>query len=168
MSSNVARSKSAPTTKPLSTHFLPKTVSFSALEVPSRPAVRSQPSEVERPSIFDPPTELYRSSMESPLTQRVEAFNLSGGFFPTQAHEYEWVSLDEELPEDADRVGTSKLSLGALPSPQSPVSTSSSLPATPGANLGRHPLPDELDYMASEAIKSEDKMGVLKITSEYP
>jgi hypothetical protein len=164
MSSSVLRSKSAPTTKPLAAHFLPKNISFSALETTSRPLTHKESSEIERPSIFDPPEELYRSSIDSPLTQRVEAFNLSGGFFPTQPHEYEWVSLDNGFPGDMDGETSGR---DTLSSTQSPVSALSSLPATPGAGLMHHPLPDELDHMAAETIRSEDKMGVLKLTGEY-
>jgi hypothetical protein len=154
MSSNVLRSKSAPTTKPLSAHFIPKNVSFSALET-NQPSRHVQTPKVESP-VFDEPEELYRSSIESPLTQRVEAFNLSGGFFPSQAHEYEWASSNNA---SNDEDGPEVLS-------HSPLSAYSSLPATPGASLIHHPLPDELDLMATETIRSEDKMGVLKFTGE--
>ncbi|KDN43474.1 hypothetical protein RSAG8_06063, partial [Rhizoctonia solani AG-8 WAC10335] len=85
MSSGVPRSKSAPTTKPLAAHFIPKNVSFSALETSQPPRHTRAPT--AESTIFDSLEELYRSPLESPLTQRVEAFNLSGGFFPTQAHE---------------------------------------------------------------------------------
>ncbi|CAE7232792.1 unnamed protein product [Rhizoctonia solani] len=156
MSSGVLRSKSAPTTKPLSAHFIPKNVSFSALEA-SQPARHTQAT--VDPTIFDSPEELYRSPLESPLTQRVEAFNLSGGFFPTQAHEYEWASSATPV-EESSRSGQGVPSIS-----HSPASAFSSLPPTPGAGLTHRPLPDELDLMATEAIKSEDKMGVLKLTA---
>ncbi|CAE6449496.1 unnamed protein product [Rhizoctonia solani] len=160
MSSSVLRSKSAPTTKPLSAHFIPKNVSFSALET-SQPPQHTRASNTKS-TIFDAPEELYRSPMESPLTQRVEAFNLSGGFFPTQAHEYEWVSSNNASRED---LVEGRPSQDASSASHSPASAFSSLPATPGAGLTHHPLPDELDLMATEAIQSEDKMGVLKLTA---
>ncbi|KAL5640966.1 hypothetical protein ACGC1H_001443 [Rhizoctonia solani] len=162
MSSNVLRSKSAPATKPLAAHFLPKNVSFSALET-SQPPRRTRASNIES-TVFDSSEELYRSPLESSLTQRVEAFNLSGGFFPTQAHEYEWVSSNNASREDLTQE-SSRLSQGPPSVSHSPVSAFSSLPATPGAGLTHRPLPDELDLMATEAIKSEDKMGVLKLTA---
>ncbi|CAE6419187.1 unnamed protein product [Rhizoctonia solani] len=154
MSSNVLRSKSAPTTKPLSAHFIPKNASFSALEAnqPSR-HIRAPNAES---TMFDEPEKLYRSHIESPLAQRVEAFNLSGGFFPSQAHEYEWVSSNNVAREEDENPGALS---------HSPLSAYSSLPATPGASLIHHPLPDELDLMATETIRSEDKMGVLKLTA---
>ncbi|CAE6479456.1 unnamed protein product, partial [Rhizoctonia solani] len=121
-------------------------------------------SVILKSTIFDSSEELYRSSIESPLTQRVEAFNLSGGFFPTQAHEYEWVSSNNASREDLAEE-SSRLSQGVPSVSHSPVSAFSSLPATPGAGLTHRPLPDELDLMATEVIKSEDKMGVLKLTA---
>ncbi|QRW19418.1 atypical/RIO/RIO1 protein kinase [Rhizoctonia solani] len=153
MSSHVLRSKSAPTTKPLSAHFIPKNVSFSSLEA-NQPSRHIQGPKVES-NMFDESEELYRSPIESPLTQRVEAFNLSGGFFPSQAHEYEWAS--------SSNISHGEENPGALS--HSPHSAYSSLPATPGANLIHRPLPDELDLMATETIRSEDKMGVLKLTA---
>ncbi|KAG8691095.1 hypothetical protein FRC11_006844, partial [Ceratobasidium sp. 423] len=162
MAPSVLRSKSAPTTKPLSAHFIPKNDSFSALET-SQPPRHIQAPNTES-TIFDASEELYRSPMESPLTQRVEAFNLSGGFFPTQAHEYEWVSSNNASREDLEEESQGRLSQGVSSASHSPLSAFSSLPATPGAGL-THPLPDELDLMATEAIRSEDKMGVLKLTA---
>ncbi|CAE6521760.1 unnamed protein product [Rhizoctonia solani] len=159
MAPSVLRSKSAPTTKPLSAHFIPKNVSFSALESRQPPRHTQAPS--AESTIFDAPEELYRSPMESPLTQRVEAFSLSGGFFPTQAHEYEWVSSNNASHED---LGEESMDQDVPSANHSPLSAFSSLPATPGASL-THPLPDELDLMATEAIRSEDKMGVLKLTA---
>ncbi|KAF8708270.1 Rio2, N-terminal, partial [Rhizoctonia solani] len=153
MSSHVLRSKSAPTTKPLSAHFIPKNVSFSSFEA-NQPSRHIQGPKAES-NMFDESEQLYRSPIESPLTQRVEAFNLSGGFFPSQAHEYEWASSSNISHEEE--------SPGVLS--HSPHSAYSSLPATPGANLIHHPLPDELDLMATETIRSEDKMGVLKLTA---
>lgn len=110
--------------------------------------------------------ELYRSSIDSPLTQRVEAFNLSGGFFPSEANEYDWVSVNDGTVESPPRTyRTLSSGLHTPAASESPASSFSSLPATPGVSLVHRPLPDELDHMASEAIKSEDKMGVLKITT---
>ncbi|KAH7344637.1 hypothetical protein B0J17DRAFT_636288 [Rhizoctonia solani] len=163
MSSSVLRSKSAPTTKPLSAHFIPKNVSFSALETNQPPQHTRAPN--TKSTIFDAPDELYRSPMESPLTQRVEAFNLSGGFFPTQAHEYEWVSSNSASGEDLAELSSGRLIQGAPSASHSPSSAFSSLPTTPGAGLAHRPLPDELDLMATEVIQSEDKMGVLKLTA---
>jgi len=166
MSSNVPRSKSAPTTKPLSAHFLPKNVSFSTLEAPSRPPANLQRSATDELSIFDSQEQLYRSSIDSPLSQRVEAFNLSGGFFPAQAHEYEWVSSSTGSSPLVSGISGQDAALDAQTSPGlSPTSAFSSLPATPGASIVHRPLPDELDHMATQAIQSEDKMGVLKITA---
>ncbi|KAJ1311087.1 hypothetical protein OPQ81_009590 [Rhizoctonia solani] len=162
MSSNILRSKSVPTTKPLSAHFIPKNVSFSALET-SQPPKHIQAPNVES-TIFDVPEELYRSPLESPFTQRVEAFNLSGGFFPAQAHEYSWVSSNNASREGLGEESSGKLSYSVPSASHSPASTFSSLPATPGAGVAHRPLPDELDLMATEAIQSEDKMGVLKLT----
>lgn len=166
MSSGVSRSKSAPTTKPLSAHFLPKNVSFSAIEATSHSSAHNQPSRVEQPSIFDL-EEVYSAPIDSPLTQRVEAFHLAGGFFPTQAREYDWVSSDNDSNAELDQGHPSPLGLNTLEHAESPVSTLSSLPATPGAGLSHRPLPDELDHLAAEAIRSEDKMGVLKITGGW-
>jgi hypothetical protein len=165
MAPSVLRSKSAPTTKPLSAHFLPKNVSFSTLDAPSRPPASLKLSKAEHLSIFDSHEELYRSAIDSPLAQRVEAFNLSGGFFPTQADEYDWVASGDDTTEYFSRTHRTLSSGLHTPSSASPLSTFSSLPATPGAGL--RPLPDELDHMATEAIQSEDKMGVLNITGEY-
>ncbi|KAG8762551.1 hypothetical protein FRC12_008964 [Ceratobasidium sp. 428] len=165
MAPSVLRSKSAPTTKPLSAHFLPKNVSFSALDASSRSSADLQLSEIQRRSTFDSHTELYNSPIDSPLSQRVEAFNLSGGFFPSQADEYDWVSLNDGTMEPPSKTRRTLSSGLHTPSASdSPVSSFSSLPATPGVGLVR-PLPDELDRMATETIKSEDKMGVLKITA---
>ena len=61
--------------------------------------------------------------------------------------------------------GNTALAVRASPN-LSPTSTFSSLPATPGVGMAHRPLPDELDDMATQAIQSEDKMGVLKITGE--
>ncbi|QRV76312.1 RIO kinase [Ceratobasidium sp. AG-Ba] len=163
MPPSVLRSKSAPTTKPLSAHFIPKNVSFSTLDGPNRVPADLQLSEVEHQSTFGPHVELYRSPVDSPLTQRVEAFNLSGGFFPSQADEYDWVSAAEgTAPPSRIRMSSGLQTPSAT---ESPTSVFSSLPATPGAGLAHRPLPDELDDMATEAIKSEDKMGVLNVTA---
>ncbi|QRW05215.1 RIO kinase [Ceratobasidium sp. AG-Ba] len=165
MPPSVLRSKSAPTTKPLSAHFIPKNVSFSTLDGPNRVPADLQLSEVEHQSTFGPHVELYRSPVDSPLTQRVEAFNLSGGFFPSQADEYDWVSAAEgTAPPSRIRMSSGLQTPSAT---ESPTSVFSSLPATPGAGLAHRPLPDELDDMATEAIKSEDKMGVLNVTGKH-
>lgn len=142
-------------------------MSFSTLEAPSRPPITPQLSAADRLSIFDSQEELYRSPIDSPLSQRVEAFNLSGGFFPAQAHEYEWVSSDDGSPALVSETSNGTAALGARTSPSlSPTSTFSSLPPTPGVGLVHRPLPDELDHMATQVIESEDKMGVLKITGK--
>ncbi|KAG9124553.1 hypothetical protein FRC07_011161 [Ceratobasidium sp. 392] len=142
MAPSVLRSKSAPTTKPLSAHFLPKNVSFSTLDAPTRPTADLQ------------------------LSERVEAFNLSGGFFPSQADEYDWVSANDDTMESLSKTRrTLSSGLHTPAASESPISSFSSLPATPGVGILHRPLPDELDHMATEAIKSEDKMGVLKITA---
>ncbi|KAG9100578.1 hypothetical protein FRC06_003957, partial [Ceratobasidium sp. 370] len=166
MAPGVLRSKSAPTTKPLSAHFLPKTVSFSTLDTPSRLAPDLQKSETKDQPVFESHMELYRPPIDSPLTQRVEAFNLSGGFFPSEANEYDWVSVNDDTTESPSRTfRTLPSGLHTPAASESPVSSFSSLPPTPGVGLVHRPLPDELDHMASEAIRSEDKMGVLKITA---
>ncbi|KAG9101124.1 hypothetical protein FS749_010073 [Ceratobasidium sp. UAMH 11750] len=168
MAPGVLRSKSAPTTKPLSAHFLPKTVSFSTLDAPIRPTPDPQRSETKDQAVFDSHMELYRSPADSPLTQRVEAFNLSGGFFPSEANEYDWVSVNNGTAQSPPRTfRTLSSGLHTPAASESPVSSFSSLPPTPGVGLPHRPLPDELDHMASEAIKSEDKMGVLKITGMH-